>query len=241
LRRIRASVPEHGKQELTGVRGSYFGCPTSYNRKKPSFQMPIKSHPGFRKAGVVPVCMAEVPDKRSDEQLRLLTTVVEHSTESVLITNAQLELPGPQIVYVNPAFTRMTGYMPEEVIGKTPRILQGPKTERSVLDRLRRDCAAGKVFHGETINYRKDGSEVYLKWTIAPVWNDRGEITHFIATQRDLTERLQVEERLRKREEEFRSLFELSAVGMTQVSPEGQYLRVNRKLCNMLGYSEQEL
>jgi PAS domain S-box-containing protein len=185
--------------------------------------------------------MDQFTDKRSDERMRLLTTVVEHSMESVLITNAQLELPGPQIIYVNPAFTRMTGYMPEEVIGKTPRILQGPKTERSVLDRLRRDCAAGKVFHGETINYRKDGSEFYLEWTIAPVWNDRGEISHFIATQRDLTERLQVEERLRKREEEFRSLFELSAVGMTQVSPEGQYLRVNRKLCNMLGYSEQEL
>src|SRR5215471_689598 len=180
-------------------------------------------------------------DKRSDEQMRLLTTVVEHSTESVLITNAQLELPGPQIVYVNPAFTRMTGYMPEEVIGKTPRILQGPKTERSVLDRLRRDCAAGKVFHGETINYRKDGSEFYLKFTIAPVFNERGEITHFVATQRDLTERLRVDERLRKREEEFRSLFELSAVGMTQVSSEGRYLRVNRKLCQMLGYSEQEL
>jgi PAS domain S-box-containing protein len=167
--------------------------------------------------------------------------MVEHSAESVVITNAQLEFPGPQILYVNPAFTKMTGYVPEEVIGKTPRILQGPKTERSVLDRLRKDCAAGKVSHGETINYRKDGSEFYVEWTIAPVWNERREITHFVATQRDLTERVQVDERLKKREEEFRSLFELSAVGMTQVSPEGRYLRVNRKLCTMLGYSEQEL
>jgi PAS domain S-box-containing protein len=191
--------------------------------------------------GSVPGCMDRFSDKQSDEQLRLLTTIVENSTESVLITNAQLELPGPQIVYVNPAFTKMTGYMPGEVIGKTPRILQGPKTERSVLDRLRKDCAAGKVFHGETINYRKDGSEFYVEWTIAPVWNERGEITHFVANQRDLTDRLQVDDRLRKREEEFRSLFELSAVGMTQVSPEGRYLRVNRKLCAMLGYSEQEL
>src|SRR5215471_20832600 len=97
-------------------------------------------------------CMGISSDIQPDEQLRLLTTVVEQCAESVLITNAQLELPGPQIIYVNPAFTRMTGYMPEDVIGKTPRILQGPRTERSVLDRLRRDCAAGKVFHGETIN-----------------------------------------------------------------------------------------
>jgi PAS domain S-box-containing protein len=180
-------------------------------------------------------------EKRSDEQLRLLQTVLEQSTESVVITTAQLDLPGPQIVYVNPAFTRMTGYTLEEVLGKTPRILQGPSTDRSVLNRLRQDCAAGKVFQGKAINYRKDGSEFYLEWSIGPVWNERGEITHFIATQRDVTERQRIDEELRKSEEEFRSLFELSAVGMTQVSPEGRYLRVNRKLSQMLGYSEEEL
>src|SRR5262245_47825253 len=185
--------------------------------------------------------MAIIRDKPSEQQLRFLTTVVEQSTESVLITTAQLDLPGPQIVYVNPAFTRMTGYAREEVIGKTPRMLQGPKTDRSVLNRLRSDCAVGKVFHGEVINYRKDGSEFCLDWTVAPVWNERGEITHFVSTQRDVSDRQQVDEKLRKREEEFRSLFELSAVGMTQVSSEGRYLRVNRKLCQMLGYSEQEL
>src|SRR5262245_53277393 len=187
------------------------------------------------------VVLAMISDKRAEDHLRLLTTVVEQSTESVLITTAQLDWPGPQIVYVNPAFTSMTGYMPEEVIGKTPRILQGPRTDRSELNRLRSDCAAGKVFHGEVINYRKNGSEFVLEWTVGPVWNERGEITHFVATQRDVTERLQVDEKLCKGEEEFRSLFELSAVGMTQVSSEGRYLRVNRKLCHMLGYSEREL
>ena len=124
--------------------------------------------------------MAITRDKPSEEQLLFLTTVVEQSTESVLITTAQLDLPGPQIVYVNPAFTRMTGYAREEVIGKTPRMLQGPKTDRSVLNRLRSDCAAGKIFHGEVINYRKDGSEFCLAWTVAPVWNERGGRSHTI-------------------------------------------------------------
>jgi PAS domain S-box-containing protein len=135
----------------------------------------------------------------------------------------------------------MTGYTPEEVSGKTPRILQGPKTDCSVLSRLRKDCAAGKVFHGEMINYRKDGSEFYLEWSVGPVRKEGGEITHFVSTQRDVTERRRIDEKLRNSEEEFRLLFELSSVGMTQVSPEGRYLRVNRKLCQMLGYSEQEL
>src|SRR5215813_2394548 len=178
---------------------------------------------------------------RAEAQLRLLKTAVEQSNESVIIMTARLDPPGPQIVYVNPAFTKMTGYAPQEVIGQTPRILQGPKTDGSVLTRLYDDCAAGMVFHGEAINYRKDRSEIYLEWTAGPVRDERGEVTHLAATQRDVTERRRVEEESRRSEEEFHSLFDLSAIGMAQVSSEGRYLSVNRKLCQMLGYSEQEL
>ncbi|MGH9849136.1 MAG: response regulator, partial [Blastocatellia bacterium] len=114
--------------------------------------------------------------KRAEDRLRLVNAAIEQSSESVIITTAQLDPPGPQIVYVNPAFAKMTGYTPEDVIGKTPRILQGPKTDRSVLNRLRKDCRAGKIFHGEVINYRKDGSEYRLEWSVGPVRNERGEI-----------------------------------------------------------------
>src|SRR5262249_1185859 len=179
--------------------------------------------------------------KPAEEELRLLKTAIEQSNESVIMPTAQLDPPGPQIVYVNPAFTKMTGYSPDEVIGETPRILQGPKTNRAVLDRLRKDCEEGRVFFGETVNYRKDGSEFNLEWSVGPVRNEQGQVTNFIATQREVTERRQVEEELRRSEEEFRSLFDLSAIGMTQVAPSGKYLRVNRKLCQMLGYSEQEM
>ncbi len=178
---------------------------------------------------------------QAEEQLRLLETAIKQSNEPVTIMTAQLDPPGPQIVYVSPAFTKLTGYALEEVIGQTPHILQGPKTDPSVLRRLCKDCMAGEVFHGEAINYRKDRSEIHLEWTAGPVRNERGEVTHFAAAQRDVTERRRIEEELRRSEEEFRSLFDLSAVGMAQVSPEGGYLRVNRKLCQMLGYSEQEL
>jgi PAS domain S-box-containing protein len=178
---------------------------------------------------------------QAEEQLRLLKTAIEHSNESVIVMTARPDPPGPQIVYVNPAFTRMTGYAPEEVIGETPHILQGHKTDRSVLNQLCKDCAAGKVFHGEAINYRKDRSEFHLEWTAGPVRNDRGEVTHIAAAQRDVTEARRVEEELLMSEKEFRSLFDLSAIGMAQVSPAGRYLRVNRKYCQMLGYSEQEL
>src|SRR5215510_1878826 len=180
-------------------------------------------------------------DNQAEEQLRLLKTAIEQSNESVIIMTARSDPPGPEIVYVNPAFTRMTGYALEEVIDKTPQILQGPKTDRSVLVQLCKDCAEGKVFHGETVNYRKDGSEFHIEWTAGPVRDERGEVTHIAAAQQDVTGRWRVEEELRKREEELRSLFDLSAIGMARVSSEGRYLSVNRKYCQMLGYSEQEM
>jgi PAS domain S-box-containing protein len=180
-------------------------------------------------------------DNQAEEQWRLLKTAIEQSNESVIIMTARPEPLGPEIVYVNPAFTKMTGYALEEVIGKTPHILQGPKTDRSVLVQLCKDCAEGKVFHGETVNYRKDSSEFLLEWTAGPVRDECGEVTHIAAAQQDVTGRWQVEEELRERDDELRSLFDLSAIGMAKVSSEGRYLRVNRKYCQMLGYSEQEM
>jgi PAS domain S-box-containing protein len=82
--------------------------------------------------------------------------------ESILRADAELDLPGPRIIFVNPAFTQMTGYAPEEAIGKTPRILQGPRTDKAVLRRLRQNLARGESFAGETINYASMGTA--LMW-----------------------------------------------------------------------------
>lgn len=133
--------------------------------------------------------------KQAEESLRLLGSAVEQAHEPIVITDAELDRPGPTIVFVNPAFTRMTGYSAEEVIGKTPRILHGPRTDRSILDRLRKNLENGEMFQGETINYRKDGAEFHLEWQIAPIRSE-GRITHFVAIQRDITERKRLEARL---------------------------------------------
>jgi two-component system cell cycle sensor histidine kinase/response regulator CckA len=144
--------------------------------------------------------------KRAEDSLRLLGSAMEQTKESVMITDAELNLPGPKIIFVNSAFTRMTGYNEDEVIGKTPRIFQGPRTDRKVMDRLRQDLEHGKVFEGETVNYRKDGSEFDLEWQIAPLRETRGKITHFVAIQRDVTERKRVENALRESNEKFHQL-----------------------------------
>ncbi len=134
--------------------------------------------------------------RRAEESLRLLGSAVQQSKESIVITEAELDLPGPKIVFVNPAFTKMTGYSSEEAIGKTPRILQGPRTDKAVLSRLRQNLQRGEPFEGEALNYRKDGKEFTLEWQIAPIRDASGTLTHFVAIQRDITARKQFEAQL---------------------------------------------
>jgi PAS domain S-box-containing protein len=128
--------------------------------------------------------------KQAEERLRLLESVVVNVNDAVLITAATLiEEPGPRIVYVNEAFTRMTGYSLEEVLGKTPRLLQGAKTDRAALFQIRAALQARQPVEVELINYRKDGSEFWVEMGITPVADDLGKYTHFVALQRDITER----------------------------------------------------
>ncbi|HBJ82385.1 MAG TPA: hybrid sensor histidine kinase/response regulator [Verrucomicrobiales bacterium] len=134
--------------------------------------------------------------KRTEQSLRLLSSAVEQSKESIMITDAELDLPGPRIIFVNPAFTQMTGHTATEAVGRTPRLLQGPRTDRAVLNRLRENLRQGDTFAGETVNYRKDGTEFDLEWQIAPLRDASGAITHFVAIQRDITERKRLEAQL---------------------------------------------
>jgi len=149
----------------------------------------------------------------AEEALRLVQAAIEQVGDSVVITDAQLDLPGPRILYVNPAFERMTGYDESEVIGKTPRLLQGPGTDRAVLDRVRAALEAGEPFHGQTVNYRKDRRPFHVEWHIAPIRNDRGTVMHWVSIQRDVTQRRRQEEIQRRRQAELAHVGRLSTMG----------------------------
>ena len=116
---------------------------------------------------------------------RLLETSMAESFNSILITEAG---PGYPIVYANAAFSELTGYAPGEVMGKSPSMLQGPNTDQTVLERLNSDISEGRLFHGQAINYRKDGSEFMMEWKIAPIRNEKDEITHYLAIQRNVSD-----------------------------------------------------
>lgn len=132
-------------------------------------------------------------DGSSQGLSRVLLAALEQTRASTCITTAQLERPGPTIVYVNPAYCQMTGRRREDVIGATPRIMQGPLTDRRELDRLRSDLDEGEPFQGETVNYRADRTPFIINWRIDPVRDSRGVTTHFVATQEDVTEIRRVE------------------------------------------------
>lgn len=104
---------------------------------------------------------------------------------SVMVTRATDEQGASEIVYVNDRFTDLTGYGAEEVMGKTPGMLQGPRTDREVLERLASDVAQDRVFHGRTVNYRKDGSEFEIEWKVRRVLDVDGA-TYFVAVQREV-------------------------------------------------------
>jgi len=125
-------------------------------------------------------------DISTDSGFQVFKSAADHAFNAISITEADNDGGAGKIIYVNHAFTDMTGYSPEEVIGRSPGVLQGPNTERAVLDKLAEQMRRGELFHGETVNYRKDGSEFILEWIVTPVKSD-DVTTHYVAVQHDVT------------------------------------------------------
>lgn len=133
--------------------------------------------------------MQDITKQKEEEQhLRLLESVITNTQDAVLITEAEpFNHPGPKIVYVNEAFTKMTGYTAEEVIGKSPRILQGPKSDKNELARLGKALRNWEACEITTINYKKSGEEFWINFSVSPVADKNGWFTHWIAIERDVT------------------------------------------------------
>ena len=130
----------------------------------------------------------EVSNKKEEQRLKLLESVVTNSHDSVIVTEAE-PTPGTglKIVYVNEAFTRMTGYSAAEVIGRSPSLLQGPKTDQEELARLAQAIKDWSPYETTLLNYKKNGEEFWVNFSISPVADNSGWYTHWIAIERDVT------------------------------------------------------
>lgn len=126
--------------------------------------------------------------KQTEEQLKLLLKVVESAANALLITGAD-----GVIQWVNPAFCEITGYAAEEVIGRTPRLLKSGRQDELFYKDLWSTIKAGRVWRGEIVNKRKDGTLYVEEMTITPVRDESGEISHYISVKQDITERKRIE------------------------------------------------
>jgi diguanylate cyclase (GGDEF)-like protein/PAS domain S-box-containing protein len=125
--------------------------------------------------------------------------IVTHANDIIIVTEAgPLDLPGPRIVYVNEAFSRLTGYSSNDAIGKTPRLLQGRQTDQATKARIKAALAAQKPIRERILNYDKKGNPYWLDINLVPLRNSDGEVTHFVAIERDITENVVNEQKLKK-------------------------------------------
>ena len=135
----------------------------------------------------------EQADQRTEDQLRRLSRAVEQSADLVIITDRE-----GTIEYVNPAFEELTGYSRSEVVGRKPSLLKSGQQDAAYYKELWETILAGKVYRGVLINKKKDGTVFHAEKTITPVRDSRGQITHFISNDRDVTERHRLEAQLRQ-------------------------------------------
>jgi PAS domain S-box-containing protein len=174
--------------------------------------------------------------KQAEARLRLQSAALEAAANGIVITDRQ-----GTILWVNPAFTRLTGYTAEEAIGQTPRILQSGQEDRAFYQALWDSILAGQVWRGEIVNRRKDGSLYTEEMIITPVRDTLGEISHFIDIKQDITERKRAEAALRDSEEYFRSLIENVSDIITVLDSAGTILYESPSIERVLGYKPEEL
>jgi len=181
---------------------SYFAHQTP---ARAEIALTLNGQPGFINLRVTPIFdknrhligrLAIVRDitarKQAEAQLHVLSRAVEESATTVVITDAD-----GAIEYANPAFSKITGYTREEAIGQNPRVLKSGKHPAEYYDKMWQAISSGHVWRGDVINKKKNGELYWEASTIAPVHDENGKITHYVAVKADITERKKAEEQLR--------------------------------------------
>lgn len=127
--------------------------------------------------------------KKEEQRLKLLETAITHTKDSVFITEPDLNDGNiPKIVYVNPAFSIMSGYESNEIIGKSPNVFKGPNSDNEEYEKLVDAIKNKEECQLETISYTKEKNEYWVNLSMLPVYNSDGELSHWVSIQRDITE-----------------------------------------------------
>ena len=176
--------------------------------------------------------------ERKENELRLLqlTRAIEQSPTSVMITDTD-----GKISYVNPQLSILTGYAPEEVIGKSSNIMQSGQTPNEIYRDMWNSINSGRTWHGEFLNRKKNGELYWEDAVIAPVMDKQGNIINHIAIKVDITQRKKAENALRISEERFRQLVTSAPDAVFGIDESGIILFANYEAAKLLGYDEGDL
>jgi hemerythrin-like metal-binding protein/PAS domain S-box-containing protein len=179
--------------------------------------------------------------RRHEESLRKLSLAVEQSPSEIIITDLDAN-----IEFVNEAFVKATGYSPDEVIGQNPKLLQSGKTSKETYQQLWATITRGDVWQGELINKRKDGSEYIEMARIAPVYQEDGDITHYLSIKEDITVRKQLERELANQLVFTQAVInaEIDGISVCHAIDSAPYVRFtvwNRSMEKLTGFSLEEI
>jgi PAS domain S-box-containing protein len=127
--------------------------------------------------------------KEEEQRLKQLETVITHTKDSVIITEPDLYDGNiPKIVYVNPAFSVMSGYNSNEIIGESPNVFKGPNSDSKEYEKLVNAIKNKEECQVETVSYTKNKEEYWVNFSMLPVYNSDGELSHWVSIQRDISE-----------------------------------------------------
>ncbi len=184
-------------QQLMANRGGCHSINDNFTRDGRTITCEWHNTPLVRKdgtvIGVTSLCTDISERQRQHDELSKLQMAIDQAGESILITNANAI-----IEYVNPAFSRITGYAVDEVLGKTPAILESRRQNDSFHKHSWHEIASEKVWEGSMVNKRKDGTLYPVLMSVAPIFDANGSITHFVAIQQDMTAHEKLEENFRQ-------------------------------------------
>jgi len=174
--------------------------------------------------------------RQSGERLQLLSSITENMSDSVVATNANFE-----ITYLNKKAEELLGYRLDEVQGQSPGIFNAEPNADEIQNWLYETVSSGKVYSGEHLNKRKNGTTFLCEYKVFPLVADKGETYAYIGVQRDITERKQAEEALRESEKKYRIILESMEEGYHEVDLKGRFTFFNKSFQKILGYSSEEL
>ncbi len=187
--------------------------------------------------------MQDISQKKEEEnRLRLLETIVINSKEGISISEAYpSDDSGPKLIYVNEAVTKITGYSAEELIGKTPAMLRGPKTVGPELEKLEKAIQEWQPCEINLINYKKNGEEFWANFSINPVTDDKGNYTYWVAIQRDRTEQKKIEDALQSAYEEKENILESIGDGFYAVNKNWIVTYWNKEAERIINIKREEI